>query len=729
MADLDFQPLQIAPKPGPGLVLRLGGEEHRYIRLTHVFDDCAYYMWVGPPELARYARRPRRIRLVDLAQLAEDPSSSWGHLSLPQLMSAPPEPESERAIALDAAWNLIAPLVNHFDAEPNLSRQLFSSAITRRAEETQTHFTNIKRLLLRYYFFGRTRLSILPLPRGPAPKENTYRSTEAESHRLTRRRGRQGQLAERLGANDFVVGEEDIEDMIASLKSLLQKGPTTLTVAHEHYLAHEFKKKHAKIYDEYVGRDRQEPVTTRQFRYYIGLRARLSDDLAKNMRTVAANAGYLGTVRAAGPGELYEIDSTGGRIHLVSRTSPPVLLRQPTIYLLVDRWSRFIVSAYVSLQPASFEEIRHALLIAFTSREKRFSALGVDVDDQRWPRGRVCAVLCPDRGTENLSVSFEQSVAHDLRIEFTPLPPLCPDGKSIVERLIRELKRRMDASGLAGTYADRPLDPHSKTQERKARVAAVHSLTEVYRVLIEFVIDHNNREHKSLRRRKMLVQAGVPPTPQEAYLWGIKNISGLRCAPFTDSEYQRLLLSTGQGSITRTAVHFKGRAFLPANDAAFELCSKAALKRRQIAVRFDKTEPFDIYVPVQNMDWPLFRSTIGGEAELSGVSLDEEEALTHQESLLWAEAAHESKRRRVVTRAGQKRKRSNESPPVTVSREQQNALRARESEDMKRSMKGKPAKRKHEVFEPEAAPGGWRAQEDAERLRNIESIRQLRRKR
>ena len=259
----------------------------------------------------------------------------------------------------------------------------------------------------------------------------------------------------------------------------------------------------------------------------------------------------------------------------------------------------------------------------------------------------MCAVLCPDRGSDYLNASFEQAVVHDLRIELTPLPPLCPDGKAIVERLIRELKRRMAASGLVGTYADRPLEPHSKNQERNARAAAVHSLTEVYRVLIEIVIDHNTREHRALRRRKMLVQAGVPPIPQAAYLWGLTNISGLRCAPFTDVEYQRLLLSTGQGSITRTALHFKKRAFLPANEAAFELCSKAALKRRQIAVRFDKTEPFDIYVPSQNMDWPLFRSTIGGEAELSGVSLDEEEALCHQESLLWAHASHESRRKRV----------------------------------------------------------------------------------
>ena len=58
----EFQAIAGNPAPTPGLVLRVGEDTDRYLRLTHVFNDCIYAMWVGEPEGARYARR-----LSDLA--------------------------------------------------------------------------------------------------------------------------------------------------------------------------------------------------------------------------------------------------------------------------------------------------------------------------------------------------------------------------------------------------------------------------------------------------------------------------------------------------------------------------------------------------------------------------------------------------------------------------------------------------------------------------------------
>src|SRR3546814_12690446 len=104
--------------------------------------------------------------------------------------------------------------------------------------------------------------------------------------------------------------------------------------------------------------------------------------------------------------------------------------------------------------------------------------MGVDIDDERWPIGRFPSTLCPDRGSDFMSRSMEKVVTDDLRIELTPLPPLCPDGKAIVERTIREIQRRMFMSKLKGTYADRPLDPPTKREAKKAKANAVSSQIE-----------------------------------------------------------------------------------------------------------------------------------------------------------------------------------------------------------------------------------------------------------
>src|SRR6266576_929077 len=76
---------------------------------------------------------------------------------------------------------------------------------------------------------------------------------------------------------------------------------------------------------------------------------------------------------------------------------------------------------YLSLKEPSYEDVRHALLIAFTSREKRFRFLNVNIDDVRWPVGRMPAELCPDRGSDFMSASMEKAVVQDLRIDLTPL--------------------------------------------------------------------------------------------------------------------------------------------------------------------------------------------------------------------------------------------------------------------------------------------------------------------
>ena len=61
--------------------------------------------------------------------------------------------------------------------------------------------------------------------------------------------------------------------------------------------------------------------------------------------------------------------------------------------------------------------------------------------------------FCADRGSEFLSEANAKAVVDTLRITIDELPPDCPDGKAIVERFIRELKRRMHGKGIKGTYA------------------------------------------------------------------------------------------------------------------------------------------------------------------------------------------------------------------------------------------------------------------------------------
>ena len=728
----EFKVIAGNPAPIPGLVLRVGETGNRYLRLTHVFNDCVYAMWVGEPEGARYARRPTPMSLSELQTLADTASSAWGKLVLPAALTNEPTKGSDRSTQLDTAWSLVEPVIKAFKHKTNLSRHSFTALIRQRAEETETSQTTLLRTILRYYYFGGTRLALLPLPPGVKPGQASYPTTSGEDREPPKRRGRQSALAEELGRNEFIVSAEDIEDMVACFRRLLTKGPAFKTIAHEDYLAGEFRRRHPATYGLYIAGKAPEPVTARQFRYYVDGHLRVADELARNMRTHRRNPGYLGSVRAAGPGEIYEIDATGGRLHLVSTDDPPVHVGKPTIYLLIDRWSRFVVSVYISLRSPSYEEVRHALLIAFTSREARFNRLGVNVTDARWPVGRMPAVICPDRGADFMSDAMEQSVVNDLRIDLTPLPPLCPDGKAIVERLIREIKRRMATSGIEGAYADRPMDPRSKRAARKAEAGAIRTLAEAYRLLIDIIEDHNNRPHRTLRRRRVLTQAGIAPTPRSAYLWGLENITGLRSAPLSEDDYHRLLLSTDKASIANGVLSYKSRPYLPDNEQAVELAGRSTGRAKAIVIRLDKTLPTEVLVSSDQGPWARFVMTPGTANEIAGLSLDEEEALAGRTALLWARAEHEGRISRVSAK-NEKREpsRKGRSTAVKLPKADQMAARNQETARMKEDLLGRPPAPTPDPSQEDAptAKADWARLEEEERRRSLALIRQHRNKR
>jgi hypothetical protein len=665
----------------------------------------------------------------ELEDLAAAPHSAWGKLVLPPALTNEPTVGSHRFNQLDAAWTLVEPLIQVFKHETNLSRQAFTALIRRHAEETGASQSTLLRTVLRYYYFGGTRLALLPLPPGAKPGTASYKKASTTDQEPERRRGRQSVLAAEFGRNNFIVREEDIQDMLACFKRLLAKGPAFKTTAHEDYLATEFRRRHPGIYDQYVAKNLQEPVTARQFRYYVDEHLRVNDALANNIRTYQRNPGYQGSLSAIGPGEIYEIDSTGGRLHLVSSDNPPVYVGKPTIYFLIDRWSRFVVSAYLSLRSPSYEEVRHTLLIAFTSREGRFNRLGVNITDERWPIGHMPAVICPDRGSDFMSDDMAQSVVNDLRIDVTPLPPLCPDGKAIVERLIREVKRKMATSGFKGVYADRPLDPITKRASRNAEAGAVHTLTDAYRLLIDIVEDHNNRPHRTLRRRRVLTQAGISPTPRSAYLWGLKNITGLRSAPLSEDDYHRLLLSTDKASVANGVLSYKNRPYLPADESASELARHSTTRAKAIAIRLDKTLPTEVFVPNGQGAWARFQITQGAANEIDKMSLDEEEALSGRTSLLWARAEHEGRIARVTAK---NEKRNNPRKGVNgttkLPKIDQIAARNQETARMKESLHGKPRPEapEHSTDAAISSTSNWVRMEEEERLRNLALIRKHR---
>jgi hypothetical protein len=87
---------------------------------------------------------------------------------------------------------------------------------------------------------------------------------------------------------------------------------------------------------------------TTQHTLATGLQKRFSKRRFENL-TKLLLTGTLREVR--GPGARYYIDATIADVYIVSRYNRNRIIGRPTLYLVVDQFSRLIVGIYVGLEP------------------------------------------------------------------------------------------------------------------------------------------------------------------------------------------------------------------------------------------------------------------------------------------------------------------------------------------------------------------------------------------
>jgi transposase InsO family protein len=76
------------------------------------------------------------------------------------------------------------------------------------------------------------------------------------------------------------------------------------------------------------------------------------------------------TSQALGPGSRYEIDATIADIYLVSNSNPESIVGRPTIYFVIDVFSRLVAGFYIGFESPSYLAAIQALNIAMTDKVK-----------------------------------------------------------------------------------------------------------------------------------------------------------------------------------------------------------------------------------------------------------------------------------------------------------------------------------------------------------------------
>jgi len=694
---LTFTPLPRGTDLASGLVLRTRTNSvDSYHRITHVFTANVYVMRIGPASSVRAARRPKRMPLYEVVKRLKQKEWTLGRVSLPIAFTADVQPGSTDDITVRAMLEVLEPLIEQFKSEQAFARTRFTRLISARANEVGWNALVLRRLLLRWWWFAGVNRCLLPIQPGPVAGAtrsiNRRRNDEAPS----RRPGQRSLLEVERGPNQFITTPEDVEDMLAAAMRVCKRawgdnpdgGVATIRGCHEEWLAHDFKKRNPRIYALWQRQQHVLPLSYFQYRRYLLEAADLQNEVFKALGLHQRQRSSGGLV-CAGPGDVYELDPTGGQIVLLPAFYGSTSWRsyRPVIYLVIDRDSRFVVGVYVSLRPCSWEVLRITLRMSFTSRS-RLNGVGMSISDEEWPRGVVPASVCIDRGQEVIGEQMLNAAVDGLRIKATILPPQTPDGKGIVERIIGVLKAAMKRDPrLKGQYKKFLTSPRDRSTKKNAARVAIATLDVLYRAVLEAILDHNSRPHSTLKKRTLLRKHGIPPTPKEAYKFGLSHVTGIQRPPLSDEDYDRLTLSSATATLRSDgSLGLRGRSYLPSTEASSSFARgrlrKSTRERGEhIEVKVDAISPYELHVP-NNAGWLTWKIDKVGARDLLSTTWEEECVLAEEYRL--NEARYDDAHRRQTVSKGAARPRAERQPSKKV----ENLQRRHESDRLARAVSG-----------------------------------------
>lgn len=325
--------------------------------------------------------------------------------------------------------------------------------------------------------------------------------------------------------------------------------------------------------------------SARQFHYIIKLLRETEGDREKKPRDACPPRKRTirrGKARAGvpGPGYRYEIDATRIQIRIVSRYNPAQLVREATLYIIIDVWSGAIVGYSLSLEPASWFLAAKALHTCFTQKSKVFNRLGLPYGDEDWISQHLPTKLAADRGE---FVSNKAGVVPEIGIEVEIMPPMCPQRKGSVEGKLEDMKHGDNFYIKPGKHKKNP-----QRREKDGKKDAAFTLEELEQRIVEIILDLNNDPVPVEHMPAEAINAGVEAiTYGGLFAWGLKHRTGFT-RKLPEKVVENELMLRDKGTVTPEGIRFKKQNYTSDALIASGMMAKAATQGSfPIDIRYD----------------------------------------------------------------------------------------------------------------------------------------------
>lgn len=537
--------------------------------------------------------------------------------------------EAERRVR-DSAWSQISSLVKKEPTifSPKGRAQLVKDAIQKQGGTRQTYYKNLRR------FFQRGGVSNALIPQyGNCGCRGKSKAISEQ------KRGRPRSISPGSGIN---VDEKILRHIrVAVSRKFLSSRKSYLRTAYDWMLGNCFPDE-VKLSRTESGRNCVEIVkpdqvpTFEQFCYHYHQEnnlpatlirrhgARLFDKKLRPLLNSSQN-------EVSGPGSRYQIDATIIDIYAVSRFDRNRIVGRPTLYLVVDVFSRMIVGCYVGLEAPSWMCAAMALLNAVEDKVSFCGRYGIEIEPEEWPVSEMPLKLLGDRG--EMESKIADRLVSAFGVELENAAPYRGDAKGVVERSFRTVHATL------GPYVPGFVEPDFQVRgSQDYRLDAKLTVEEIAGIVIRSILIMNATPRKGYQTLPEVVSDNIPYAPIELWKWGKENLRA-DARPFK-YEYSLLnLLPDKNVTVTRRGVQFKwGMYYMSPKLMAEPWYLEAQSKKEKLVACYHPGDMSRIYIRSP------FERTLSYVAELAphcksfnGKSLVEIEALRKREREIKAE--------------------------------------------------------------------------------------------